>query len=86
VFACVSESPADEARLQLHAASAVLHTQAADAHAEGMFLEGQSVRVEQLATVATDEEAIRIRDMFVREGLLEIEAGGPGMSSPGGEA
>lgn len=85
VQACVVETPANEARLQLQAASHVLHTQAADAHAEGMYLEGQSVRIEQLATLLSDEEAIRMRDMFVSEGLMEIE-GVADLTCPGGEA
>ena len=86
VYACEAETPADEARLHLEAAASALHTQAADAHAEGMFLEGQSARIEQLAKLLSDEELIRMRDLFVQEGLLEIERKGPDVTCPGGEA
>lgn len=67
-------SRADEARAQLRAASEALHYQAAEAHSEGMYLERQSARLESLAEGLDDDDALRIRDMFVKEGLLEIRS------------
>lgn len=72
VYVIPGAPPGDEARAQLLAAAAVLHQRAADAHAQGMFLEGQSVRIEQLAEGVDDEDAVKIRDLFVREGVLEV--------------
>lgn len=86
VYACEVETPADEARLQLRAAASALHQQAADAHAEGMYLEGQSSRIEQLAAILSDEEALKMRNLFVEEGVIEIERKGPDLTCPGGEA
>lgn len=85
VQACAWETPAEEARLQMRAAARDLHHQAADAHAEGMYLEAQSARIEQLAQVLSDEEAIRMRDLFVAEGVIVVEPG-LDVNSPGGEA
>lgn len=85
VSPCFWELPAEEARLQMQAAARELHVRAADAHAEGMFLESQSARIEQLAKVLSDEEAIRMRDLFVAEGVIVVEER-LDMSSPGGDA
>lgn len=79
-------SPSDEARLQLQAAAAVLHQRAADAHAKGMFLEGQSVRVEQLADGVSDEDAIKVRNLFVEEGVLIVENVDFAVTAKGGES
>lgn len=85
VAPCFWELPAEEARLQMQAAARELHVRAADAHAEGMYLESQSARIEQLARVLSDEEAIKMRDLFVAEGVMIVEEK-LDMSSPGGEA
>lgn len=85
VSSCPWESTAEEARLQMRAAARDLHVQAAEAHFEGMSLESQSARAGQLAEVLSDEEVIRMRDLFVAEGLIRID-GGVDVSSPGGEA
>lgn len=85
VSPCPWESPAEEARAQLRAAARELHVQAADAHAEGMYLEGQSARIEQLAQVLCDEEAVKMRDLFVAEGVMVVGAG-LDVNSHGGEA
>lgn len=85
VQACPWEAPAEEARLQMRAAARELHVRAADAHAEGMFLEAQSARIEQLAQVLSDEEAIRMRNLLVAEGVMTVERG-VDVNSPGGEA
>ncbi len=74
----------DEAREQLEAYSKELHKRAANAHAEGMALERSSARVSQLAQIATDEMALRVRDAFVGEGCLAILP--CVMMSEGGEA
>lgn len=73
ILACPWEAPAEEARLQMKAAAHALHLKAADAHAEGMYLEAQSARIEQLASVLSDEETIRMRDLFVAEGVITLE-------------
>lgn len=87
VYTCPAESVADEARLQLRAAATVLHHQAADAHAQGMSLEGQSIRIEQLAILLNDEEVLKMRNLFVEEGVLEIETQvGVDVNSQGGDA
>lgn len=67
------ETPAEEARLQMQGAARELHVRAADAHAEGMYLESQSARIDQLARVLSDEEAIKMRDLFVAEGVIAVE-------------
>lgn len=85
VTPCYWEMPAEEARLQMQAAASELHVRAADAHAEGMYLEAQSVRIEQLAKILSDEELIKMRDLFVAEGVIVVEEK-LDMSSPGGDA
>lgn len=79
------ETPAEEARLQMKATAHALHIKAADAHAEGMYLESQSARIEQLASVLSDEEAIRMRDLFVAEGVITLEKN-VGVNTHGGDA
>lgn len=80
-------TPEEEARLHLRAAAEVLHGEAAAAHAKGMYYERQSARLEQLAELALDNQVLRCRDMFVDEGVIEIEThDGPQVSSPGGES
>lgn len=74
IHSCPQFSRAEEARLQLQAASQALHQMAADAHAEGMYLEGQSARFEMLTEGLDDEDVVRVRDRFVEEGLLEVTA------------
>lgn len=74
-------SKADEARTQLRALALELHERAADAHAEGMALSRRSARIEQLADVCSDEQAVKFRDQLVDEGLLivlELPASQPG--------
>lgn len=73
LLACPWETPAEEARLQMKAAAHALHLKAADAHAEGMYLEAQSARIEQLAQVLSDEEVAKMRDLFVAEGVITLE-------------
>lgn len=50
-----------------------------------MYLEGQSARIEQLAQVLCDEEAVKMRDLFVAEGVMVVGAG-LDVNSHGGEA
>lgn len=57
----------------MRAAAHVLHMKAADAHAEGMYLEAQSARIEQLAQVLSDEEVVKMRDLFVAERVITVE-------------
>lgn len=85
ILACPWEAPAEEARLQMKAAAHALHIKAADAHAEGMYLEAQSARIEQLASVLSDEETINMRDLFVAEGVITLEKG-VDVNTHGGDA
>lgn len=85
LLACPWEAPAEEARLQMRAAAHVLHMKAADAHAEGMYLEAQSVRIEQLATILNDDEVIKMRDLFKAEGVITVEKS-VDVNTHGGEA
>lgn len=81
------ESPAEEARLQMKAAAHALHLRAADAHAEGMYFEAQSARIEQLASVLSDPEVTNMRNLFVAEGVISIKAvEGPDVNTHGGDA
>lgn len=80
------ETPAEEARLQMQAAARDLHIQAADAHAEGMYLESQSARIDQLAKILSDEEAIRMRDLFVAEGVIAVGKAVADVNTHGGDA
>lgn len=57
----------------MKAAAHALHLKAADAHAEGMYLEAQSARIEQLAQVLSDEEVVKMRDLFKAEGVITVE-------------
>lgn len=65
-------SEAEEARVQLREAAETLHEQAAQALADGMRYSRQSARVEQLAEHTSDEHAIYARDLFVKEGLINV--------------
>lgn len=73
ILACPDVSRGEEARLQIKAAAHVLHQRATEAHLEGMFLEGQSVRLDQLSELAEDAEIVKLRNILVDEGVLEIE-------------
>lgn len=73
ILTCPWETPAEEVRLQMKAAAHALHMKAADAHAEGMYLEAQSARIEQLTSVLGDDELVKMRDLFVAEGVITLE-------------
>jgi hypothetical protein len=60
-----------------------LYVKAVDAHAEGMSLLERSVRIRQLAKIATDEEAERLLAALEVGGLIEPEFP---CTSDGGEA
>jgi hypothetical protein len=83
VLSSADLDPVEEARLQLLSMAQELHQRAADAHAEGMYYEGQSARVEQLADIATGEQLLNMRDLFVKEGVVEVL---PGVNAIGSEA
>jgi hypothetical protein len=86
VLECPEVSKSEEARLQLLAASYVLHQRAAEAHAQGMHCEYQSARVETLVNGCDDATLVQVRDILVEEGLLEIEPSAIEVTSKGGEA
>ena len=85
VLPCPSENIVDEAKLQLMAAAAVLHKQAAEALAQGLYLQGQSARMEMLGEGLDDEDIVNVRDKLVAEGVLQIDTTWT-TSAPGGQA
>lgn len=72
VFPCPDLSPAEEAKAQMLTCAASLHVDAADAHAQGLYLERQAARLETLIELMSDEEMIQARDKCVEEGLIEV--------------
>lgn len=80
------ETEAEEARLQMKAAARELHVRAADSHAEGMYYEAQSVRIDQLAQILNDEEVTKMRDLFVAEGVMSVGGADVDVNTHGGDA
>jgi hypothetical protein len=88
VVAAPGATPAQEARIHLYCFAREMFTRAADAHATGMSRLKTSTRIEQLADIVSDEMAVKVRDIFLSEGILELKAdkGMPSQNSSGGDA
>ncbi len=86
LLACPDVSAVEEAKLHLLAAAHVLHLRAIEANGQALSYENQSAQLNMMVEGCDDAQILEVRDVFVAEGLFEIEPADIDVTSPGGEA
>ena len=86
LLACPEVSASEEAKLHLLAAAHVLHLRAIEANGQALSYENQSAQLSVMAEGCDDEQLVEVRDVFLAEGLFEVEKSPIDVTSPGGEA